>query len=326
MSSSSSNPTATTTQSRAWLFTLNNHSSVEVPNVLHENYAAKYVVWQEEKGETTGTKHLQGYVVFNQPKRLSTLKTYFPTAHWEVRHGTHEQAKAYCMKEETRVSGPWELGEEPTGPGARTDLTSVKRRIDEGASETELWEEHFSSMVKYHKSFREYKRLKTPERDFKSVTIVIYGPSGTGKTHNIHTNFTDACWISNPQKGPVWFDNYSGQRTLVLDEFYGWICYDLLLRLTDRYPLEVPVKGGFTRFRSRFIVITSNKPHWEWYDYSKFSCGSAPIKRRIDYVIFKESRQQYVWQQRRNDETPLFVHSDSIDFSLIPEFTEISIL
>ena len=34
-------------------------------------------------------------------------------AHWEKRKGTHVQAKAYCSKEETRVEGPWERGEEP---------------------------------------------------------------------------------------------------------------------------------------------------------------------------------------------------------------------
>ncbi|KAF8784594.1 Replication-associated protein like [Argiope bruennichi] len=41
--------------------------------------------------------------------------------------------------------------------------------------------------------------------------------------------------------------------------------YGDLLRLLDRYPLKVPIKGGYAEFNSEIIYITSNQ-HWsEWY-------------------------------------------------------------
>ena len=37
------------------------------------------------------------------------------------------------------------------------------------------------------------------------------------------------------------------------DDFYGWIKFDEMLRLLDRYPLLVETKGGTTHFTSRFM-------------------------------------------------------------------------
>ncbi len=68
------------------------------------------MVWQKEKGEN-GTVHLQGYVAFSVRKSLATMKNVNGSAHWEVRRGTHDEAKAYCMKPESREAGPWEEGQ-----------------------------------------------------------------------------------------------------------------------------------------------------------------------------------------------------------------------
>lgn len=291
-------PPIPSTKNRYWMFTLNNHSSVEVPRTID----SKYCVWQEEIGESN-TPHLQGYVVFPGPKSLSSLKTILPTAHWEIRRGTHEQARDYCTKKDTRKSGPWTIGEEPKekNQGARSDLLSLKRALDSTDSQQQIWDENFPVMLKYWKAAGEYKRVKSMAnpRDSKTVCIVIYGATGSGKTHAIKNFDSDAYWVSKPPKGsPLWMDGYTGQSTVVIDEYYGWIPYDTLLRICDAYPLQLPTKGGHTGFNPSVIFFTSNKPPEMWYDYSKFSGGFDPLNRRLEYIIEKRDLETYsIWKQ-----------------------------
>ena len=84
-----------------WVFTLNNPEPQHEQSLIDE-VPYRYLVFQHEISES-GTHHLQGYVVLSRQLRLSALKKLLPTAHWEIRKGTHEQAKAYCTKEETRM-------------------------------------------------------------------------------------------------------------------------------------------------------------------------------------------------------------------------------
>lgn len=305
-------PPPTTTQSRAWVFTLNNHSSVDVPNT----FEGKYCIWQEEQGEA-GTRHLQGYIVWNTPKRLSAIKKYAPTAHWEVRRGTHEQAKAYCSKEETRLSGPFTYGEEPLGSGTRSDLISLKRSIDEGKSQLELFEDHFEPMLKYHKGIALYRSLKVPPRTEKTRVIVLFGPTGTGKSHTAHKSFPNAASVSPPteSKGPIWFDGYDGNFATIIDEFYGWIRHDTMLRLCDAYAYRAPIKGGFINFNSKYLIITSNDPPSKWYDYTKFPDAHRPLERRLDLIIEKHRRGGYKIHKAPVPTRDLPPRRDSNDYS-----------
>lgn len=98
----------------------------------------RYAVWQLEKCEKTGKEHLQMYIEGTHPFRLPRWKSILGenTAHIEVRRGSRDQARAYCMKEETRVDGPWEFGEwQSGGQGKRNDIHASIRvalsRIDE---------------------------------------------------------------------------------------------------------------------------------------------------------------------------------------------------
>nr|ARI50282.1 master replication initiator protein [Sophora yellow stunt virus] len=90
---------------KGWCFTINNPSS---PLSLHETM--KYMVYQLEEGEN-GTRHFQGYVEMKERSSLKTMKTLFPRAHLEKRKGTQGEARRYCMKEDSRIEGPWEFGE-----------------------------------------------------------------------------------------------------------------------------------------------------------------------------------------------------------------------
>lgn len=71
---------------------------------VKENESVTFFVCQEEKCETTGRHHLQGYFQLKEAISLKELKEkYSETAHFEQRKGTHKQAMKYCLKEDSRV-------------------------------------------------------------------------------------------------------------------------------------------------------------------------------------------------------------------------------
>ena len=78
-----------------------------------------------------------------------------------------------------------------------------------------------------------------------------------------------------------WRDNLPPNcDAIIIDEFYGWLKYDELLKIMDRYPYQVPVKGGFVSFASKHIVITSNAPIANWYHFDNYQPDA--ILRRVD--------------------------------------------
>lgn len=112
-------------RSRRWCFTLNNYSEDEVAvatSFIRDDPRVVYGVFGREVG-TTGTPHLQGYIVFRNNTRLRTLRREFnERAHFEIARGTSEQASQYCKKDGDFV----EFGSCPRGQGHRTDLERFK--------------------------------------------------------------------------------------------------------------------------------------------------------------------------------------------------------
>lgn len=253
-------------QSKYWVFTINNPIDDQIPARFADT---EYVVWQREKG-ANGTEHLQGYVIFTKSKRLTGVKKIHGSAHWESRMGTHAQAKDYVTKADTRVGGPWEEGDEPADKeqGKRNDLLTLKRKLDEGKSESEIARdpETFPVWAKHYKVVARYKTLTGQQRNWPTFTQVIWGAPGLGKTRKaLELAGPDAYWLPRPAGQTAWFDNYIGQETIVIDEFYGWLPLDLLCRLLDRYPMQVETKGGSTMMLARKVIITSNVPPAQWY-------------------------------------------------------------
>jgi len=267
-SQSTSGSTSGDTSSRArhWCFTLNNPTQEEkqrLSEISTTSPGFQYMVYQLELGENE-TEHLQGYIEFRNVVRFNRVKSLIsPRIHLEKRRGTREQARDYCMKEETRVDGPFEFGEWVTsrGQGFRTDLVTIRNLVREGKTEAELWEAHFETMVRYHRSIVRYKDVTTIHRDYGPVVHVLYGPTGTGKSKWVTDTFPGAYWKSQDQ----WWDGYESEESVVFDEFYGWIKYSILLRICDRYPLQLERKGGFVKFRSRNIIFTTNQEPSKWY-------------------------------------------------------------
>jgi len=93
--------------------TLNNPTEfgMEYLEKIHLATKARYTCGQLEKG-AEGTQHLQFFMNFEKPTRCNVIKKIDNKLHIEVvkiNNGAH----TYCMKEETRLDGPWEFGIKP---------------------------------------------------------------------------------------------------------------------------------------------------------------------------------------------------------------------
>lgn len=265
------------------MFTINNPGPEDDPKKWE---GIKFIVFQLERGENN-TNHYQGYVQFISNKRIAALKKINRRAHWEKRRGTHDQAVAYCTKKETRISEPYKWGEEPE-KGKRNDLLAVKELIDKGARLEMVADQHFGTFIRYNRGLKLYMNMKSGERTKKTEVTVIYGPTGTGKTRFCADNFPNSYWVYPQSSGSAkWWDGYDNEEVVIIDEFYGWFPHSYMLRLLDRYPMQVESKGGVSKFLAKQILITSNKSPDTWYP--KLEAQYPQLERRIDNILIKES-------------------------------------
>lgn len=111
--------------------TLNNPDIV--PQEYLEEYITKhhaqYVCGQIEKGKE-GTIHLQFYVSWSKinKKRLAALKKLDNKVHWDIVK-VNNGADDYCMKDDTRVEGPWSFGIKPARRNLKGDVAERNATI-----------------------------------------------------------------------------------------------------------------------------------------------------------------------------------------------------
>lgn len=129
---------------RAVCFTINNPTSddIDFPDYV------RYAVWQKEK---VSTEHIQGYAELKKPMKIGGLKKWLPTAHFEPRMGSRDQARDYCMKQESRIAGPWEFGDWKTEQGKRSDIAAVRDLVLAGGNKRKVLEDMPEVLAKYPK-------------------------------------------------------------------------------------------------------------------------------------------------------------------------------
>lgn len=113
---------------------------------------------------------------------------------------------------------------------------------------------------------KDYQEAHRPSyRDWKMNVSYRYGKTGTGKSQGAYEGYSPKTHyiMMRPNGGSMWFEGYTGQETIIIDDFS---CKDYkltdLLILLDRYAMTLPIKGGSTPMISKNIIITSNySPH-----------------------------------------------------------------
>lgn len=230
----------------------------------------RYIIIGQEICPTTNNTHWQGYIYFNNARSLKNIIKEFEGRHVEPCKGNAEQNIKYCSKDQNIVI---EDGDRPK-QGTRTDLEEIKTALLNKTSEKEISQIFFGQWVRYNKSFEKFKSLQEPPRTWKTEVIVLWGPTGTGKSRTaIEAGAEIIEWTGQFILG------YKNQEIILIDDFDpADMKREFFLKLTDRYPLKINIKNGEAEWNPKKIYITSNHNPKDWY------LGDKAVQRRLDKV------------------------------------------
>jgi len=270
--------------SRCFLFVIHGYNGEVVDRLrAYGATSCRYLCFGYEICPTSSSPHLQGYVAHDEKKAHRAFQKAIwkeKAFHMKTTDGTAAQNREYCAKAESKDPAKTpsfeEFGELPR-QGARVDYAAALAQIKDGTAVDEVVDNqpHLLPMIRSLETYKN-KLLKPLQRPVN--VIVLWGDSGTGKSRWAYENFPDL-YSKPPTK---WWDGYSGQKTVLLDDFYGYIPHSELLNVLDRYPFHAEVKCSYVWAQWTTVIITSNKAPEYWY-----SRGLTPeLRRRIHKIVF----------------------------------------
>lgn len=185
-----------------------------------------------------------------------------------------------------------------TGQGTRTDVQALMGNVRAGASLLTLYEEHPNLMLRCHAGVMHARRAFTPKRTIAPKVMVVFGPTGVGKSTvgRLFGPPETTYWLPHAKGSGTYWDDYSATEhdTVVIDEMRGnRFQWGFLLGLLDRNPFSVPIHGGSSTFDSKTIIFTANFHPAKWYNNPFFEWAASPLRRRIDLLIFLPGFDEY---------------------------------
>jgi len=282
---------------RRVLFTLNNPGDFR-PSFNEEKMA--YMVWQVEKGKQ-GTEHIQGYIRFKKMQRAKAVDTMLGSKHphLEECRGNEQQCKDYCTKEDTRVSVGEEHGTfnpDAGKQGHRSDWDAIATACKAGKPLKEIAETNIADWIRYHQGITSLHDLLAPPPPAQRPVevMVLWGPTGVGKTHRVLSNPDLArdggIYKVKPGRDP--WGSYKGEKTIFFDEFdwEKWSVFDMNEYL-DKWttPLDCRYRNKFAEWTR--VIICSNSSPMTWWPNASQPVIDA-FRRRLGggcrYVTHKE--------------------------------------
>lgn len=258
---------------------------------------------QREEGGHTGYRHYQLFMQATSRIRLSTVR-----ARLEKKHGIHvnyieprrysvASCVAYVSKKETRQAGPFIHGDFDMheDQGKRTDLEELRDAVVKGASVNEILNDPELSlkaarfMPWLEKMVGAQQAARFSQEDREVTVHYLWGRPGLGKTRSVLDGDRSQIFRVTNYEHP--FDDYSGQSTLVLDEFAGQLPFQLLLNVLDRYPCKLPCRFHDTWAGWTTVWIISNKPLERQYQDVEPQVRAALDRRITTNEEFKSNEE-----------------------------------
>nr|UBJ25970.1 replication-associated protein [Red panda feces-associated circular DNA virus 10] len=266
-------------RSRAWCFTINNPTDNDRKTC--EEIECNYCIIGDEVGDK-GTNHIQGYIEFANGKTMSSVKKALGArCHLEARKGTAEQAASYCKKD-----GKYKERGQISNQGKRNDLELVADLVKAGGIQAVV-DERPDMFIKFGRNIERLSELLMKPRTDKPTVTWLWGKKGTGKTRTATEGAEYFIWTQTK-----WWNGYRQQKRIVIDDYSfdgSEASFRYLLRVLDRYAIQVETKGGMVWLNSPEIIVTCEFEPKHWFDvgcadWIRSENVLAQVMRRIDKV------------------------------------------
>ncbi len=249
--------------------------------------STKFFCMADEIGGETMTLHTHCYCEFsnNSPKRFSTLKRAFPTAHIEQAFADAQANIDYIKKEgkwkdsekaDTIIEGSYEQYGTPSNSfrGQRHDLDELYLQIKQGATDYELLESNPKNM----RLLNFISRTRAAVIKEKSAKVIreleilyVFGSTSTKRLEYIFDKYglNAVCRIVNYQRNT--FDSYNPETENVIcfDNFKSSIPLpDMVSLYLCGLPLTISARYCDKQALYTTVVISSrNSPDEQYLDY-----------------------------------------------------------
>lgn len=293
-------------RARNWVFTLNNYTTDDVHRLrdLIDDPRVKYLCWGYEIAPSTGTKHLQGFISFNQQLRHSPVIK-LQLGHIEVAKGSPAQCKTYCEKEESKDPDAdqkfEEFGDVPGGQGKRSDLDDMAQMVLGGKRMRDIAQEAPALFVKHGNGFERLRATTAPKRDWQPELVYLWGVTRSGKSIGCkELAFTkypeDQVYFKPAGK---WWGLYDGEECCIINDFCS---SDMSLRewnrVFDHSNHLVEPKGKHTPLLFKDCYLSSNwPPIMLWPGVSEGRRISAIARITNCYFFWRDWKDPYCPQR-----------------------------
>lgn len=288
--------------SRSYSTAIYNIKKEDAFNALKDHI--KYGVFGNEVCPKTGKNHVQSYIQLHRPQRGTWLthriRLYLNNFQWTQRWQTctedDEYGHGYCGKDDKE---PLICGKQTT-QGQRSDIEHVKDMLMNDASDYDIIQTHPETFMKFSTGIAKMRNiiLEHNTQFSRNVDVEVWiGVSGIGKTTTLLKHYQRSAFrLVQGTQPNLWWCGYKGQKTLIIDDFTGWIPDNVMLHITQGHMEELPIKYGSTYAQWTKVYIVSNYNTNDWYNGKGISNEfHNRIKANIKYFVTcdevqKESR------------------------------------
>jgi hypothetical protein len=140
--------------------------------------------------------------------------------------------------------------------------------------------------------------LRKKYRTWMTEGTWYWGDTGVGKSHRAFENFNTETHYVFPNDGG-WWDGYTGQEVVIINDFRGGIQYAELLDLVDKWPKTVRRRNREpVPFLGKKLIVTSSLKPEEVYSGLAENDSLSQLRRRFNVVEVTKLGDRKVLDQR----------------------------